>query len=74
MWWNNTRAADPLKTYGEARKIKELTSEFLTLENTVDAVKLAQAAAYVLKAQGVEAIPSPDGSHYWFVAYEYISH
>ncbi len=73
IWWNNNAAAEPLKTYGKAHKMSQLTTEFLTLENTVDAVKLAQAAAYILKAKGVEAIPSPDGSHFWFVAYEYIS-
>lgn len=71
IWWNNP-ASEPLKEYGRAHKIKELMTEFLTLDNTVDAIKLAQAAAYVLNAKGIEAIPSPDGSHFWLVAYESI--
>ncbi len=72
IWWNNP-SAETIKTYGTAHQIKELTTEFLTLENTVDAIKLAQAAAYVLKARGIEAIPSPDGSHFWLIAYDSIN-
>ncbi|MEY4927530.1 MAG: hypothetical protein RI894_1966 [Bacteroidota bacterium] len=72
IWWNNPNA-EAIKEYGRTHQIKELTTEFLTLENTVDAIKLAQAAAFVLKARGIEAIPSPDGSHFWLIAYDSIN-
>jgi uncharacterized lipoprotein NlpE involved in copper resistance len=70
IWFGNNNI-NRVRDYGKSKKMEKLTTETATM-SLEEATELANAAAYILYAKGVQAVPSPDGSHFWFVAYDSI--
>jgi hypothetical protein len=70
IWFGNNNI-NRVRDYGKSKKMDRLTTETATM-SLEEATELANAAAYILNAKGVQAVPAPDGSHFWFVAYDNI--
>jgi uncharacterized lipoprotein NlpE involved in copper resistance len=66
IWFGNP-SINRVRDYGKSKKMDKLTTE-TAIMTLAEATELANAAAYILSAKGVQIIPAPDGSHFWFIA------